>query len=78
MQFRYQFRVYPTPGQQICAARVFGCRRVIWNDALARIKLVKESNKLLGNPKGRSAPVGCASRCAPADPSGFGCGVEGA
>ncbi|MFJ3722436.1 helix-turn-helix domain-containing protein [Streptomyces sp. NPDC090045] len=55
MQLRYQFRAYPTLSQQTCAARVFGCRRVIWNDALARIKPVKESNKLLGNPKARSA-----------------------
>ncbi|MBB5121956.1 transposase [Streptomyces eurocidicus] len=55
MQLRYQFRVYPTPGQRISAARVFGCRRVVWNDALARIKPVKASNKLLGNPKGRTA-----------------------
>ncbi|GAA3370322.1 RNA-guided endonuclease TnpB family protein [Streptomyces sannanensis] len=55
MQLRYQFRVYPTPGQRIRAARVFGCRRVVWNDALARIKPVKASNKLLGNPKDRLA-----------------------
>ncbi|MFF9050349.1 RNA-guided endonuclease InsQ/TnpB family protein [Streptomyces erythrochromogenes] len=55
VQLRYRFRVYPTPGQRVRAARVFGCRRVVWNDALARIKSVKESNKLLGNPKSRSA-----------------------
>jgi putative transposase len=55
MQLRYQYRVYPTPGQRIRAARVFGCRRVVWNDALARIKPVKASNKLLGNPKARKA-----------------------
>ncbi|MFG2582876.1 RNA-guided endonuclease InsQ/TnpB family protein [Streptomyces malaysiensis] len=55
MQLRYQFRVCPTPGQRIRAARVFGCRRVVWNDALARIKPVKASNKLLGNPKNRIA-----------------------
>ncbi|MFD7275917.1 RNA-guided endonuclease InsQ/TnpB family protein [Streptomyces sp. NPDC059862] len=53
MQLRYQYRVYPTPGQRIRAARVFGCRRVVWNDALARIRPVKTSNKLLGNPKNR-------------------------
>ncbi|MEV7615540.1 RNA-guided endonuclease TnpB family protein [Streptomyces sp. NPDC089799] len=55
MQLRYQYRVYPTPGQRISAARVFGCRRVVWNDALARIKPVKGANKLLGNPKERRA-----------------------
>jgi putative transposase len=55
MQLRYQYRVYPTPGQRSSAARVFGCRRVVWNDALAQIKPVKAANKLLGNPKERLA-----------------------
>ncbi|WP_406236402.1 RNA-guided endonuclease InsQ/TnpB family protein [Nocardia sp. NBC_01009] len=35
MQLRYNFRVYPTPGQQDCLARAFGCARVVYNDALA-------------------------------------------
>ncbi|MFV2085354.1 helix-turn-helix domain-containing protein [Micromonospora sp. LOL_021] len=34
MQLRYQFRVYPTPGQQIALARAFGCARVVFNDGL--------------------------------------------
>ncbi|MEU5563556.1 RNA-guided endonuclease InsQ/TnpB family protein [Micromonospora musae] len=34
MQLRYQFRVYPTPGQQIELARAFGCARVVFNDGL--------------------------------------------
>jgi putative transposase len=34
MQLRYNFRVYPTPGQQIALARAFGCARVVYNDAL--------------------------------------------
>lgn len=55
MQLRYQYRVYPTPGQRIRAARVFGCRRVVWNDALALQKPCKASNKLLGNAKARTA-----------------------
>lgn len=55
MQLRYQYRVTLTPGQRIRADRVFGCRRVVWNDALARIRPVKASNKLLGNPKTRYA-----------------------
>lgn len=53
MQLRYQYRVYPTPGQRIRAARVFGCRRVVWNDALGQIKPVKAANKKLGNSKKR-------------------------
>ncbi|NLU81197.1 RNA-guided endonuclease TnpB family protein [Rhodococcus sp. HNM0569] len=34
MQLRYQYRVYPTPGQQDLLARSFGCARVVFNDAL--------------------------------------------
>ncbi|NMO56478.1 transposase [Actinoplanes sp. TBRC 11911] len=34
MQLRYQFRVYPTPGQQVELARAFGCARVVFNDGL--------------------------------------------
>ncbi|MEU2391935.1 helix-turn-helix domain-containing protein [Streptomyces sp. NPDC007369] len=55
VQLRYQFRVYPTPDQSIRAVRVFGCRRMVWNDALACINPVKAANKLLGNPKARLA-----------------------
>ncbi|MFE1592949.1 RNA-guided endonuclease InsQ/TnpB family protein [Nocardia sp. NPDC058705] len=34
MQLRYNYRVYPTPSQQDSLARVFGCARVVYNDAL--------------------------------------------
>ncbi|WP_330276750.1 transposase [Lentzea sp. NBC_00516] len=34
MQLRYNFRVYPTPGQRDALARAFGCARVVFNDAL--------------------------------------------
>jgi putative transposase len=34
VQLRYQYRVYPTPGQQDTLARSFGCARVVFNDAL--------------------------------------------
>ncbi|MEU9510815.1 transposase [Micromonospora sp. NPDC048170] len=34
MQLRYQFRVYPTPSQQIALARAFGCARMVFNDGL--------------------------------------------
>jgi putative transposase len=34
VQLRYNYRVYPTPGQQASLARVFGCARVVYNDAL--------------------------------------------
>ena len=42
MKARYQFRFYPTSQQQQSLARLFGCVRVVWNDALA---LCKQSEK---------------------------------
>ncbi|MEU7997065.1 transposase [Micromonospora sp. NPDC049060] len=43
MQFRYQFRVYPTPGQQIELARAFGCARVVFNDGLRLRQQAREA-----------------------------------
>ena len=34
VQVRYRYRIYPAPGQQQALARVFGCARVVYNDAL--------------------------------------------
>ncbi|MEX3099390.1 MULTISPECIES: RNA-guided endonuclease TnpB family protein [unclassified Streptomyces] len=34
MQLRYNFRVYPTPGQRQSLAKAFGCARVVFNDGL--------------------------------------------
>jgi putative transposase len=34
MQVRYRYRIDPTPGQRQALARVFGCARVVYNDAL--------------------------------------------
>jgi putative transposase len=35
MQLRYNYRLYPTPGQRTALARAFGCARVVFNDGLA-------------------------------------------
>ena len=35
MKARYQYRIYPTNQQRQSLARLFGCVRVVWNDALA-------------------------------------------
>lgn len=43
MKARYQYRIYPTNQQRQALAQVFGCVRVVWNDALA---LCKQSEKL--------------------------------
>jgi putative transposase len=34
MQLRYNYRLYPTPGQRHALARAFGCARVVFNDGL--------------------------------------------
>jgi putative transposase len=34
VQLRYNFRLYPTPGQRQSLARAFGCARVVFNDGL--------------------------------------------
>ncbi|MEN3609242.1 transposase [Plantactinospora sp. ZYX-F-223] len=43
MQLRYQFRVYPTPGQRIDLARAFGCARVVFNDGLKLRRQAREA-----------------------------------
>ena len=42
MKARYQYRFYPTDQQRQSLAQLFGCVRVVWNDALA---LCKQSEK---------------------------------
>jgi len=34
VQLRYNFRLYPTPGQRQALAKAFGCARVVYNDGL--------------------------------------------
>jgi putative transposase len=45
MKVRYQYRIYPTIGQQQSLAQLFGCVRVVFNDALA---FSKQSGKYPG------------------------------
>jgi len=42
LKARYQYRFYPTDQQKQSLARLFGCVRVVWNDALA---ICKQSEK---------------------------------
>jgi putative transposase len=42
------YRFYPTAQQKVSLAQLFGCVRVVWNDALA---LCKQSEKLPGYNK---------------------------
>jgi len=34
MILRYNYRLYPTPGQRVALAQAFGCARVVFNDGL--------------------------------------------
>jgi transposase len=34
VQLRYNYRLYPSPGQRQSLARAFGCARVVFNDGL--------------------------------------------
>lgn len=43
MKARYRYRVYPTDPQKTALSQLFGCVRVVWNDALA---FCNESYKL--------------------------------
>ncbi|MFI7436983.1 RNA-guided endonuclease InsQ/TnpB family protein [Micromonospora haikouensis] len=45
VQLRYNFRVYPTPGQQIELARAFGCARVVFNDGLRLRQQAREAGE---------------------------------
>ena len=38
MKARYQYRFYPSNQQQVSLAQLFGCVRVVWNDALVTCK----------------------------------------
>ncbi|MEG4638419.1 MULTISPECIES: helix-turn-helix domain-containing protein [unclassified Microcoleus] len=38
MKLRYRYRIYPLDSHQIALAKLFGCVRVVWNDALAFCK----------------------------------------
>ena len=55
MRLRYTYRLYPDGDQCAALARLFGCVRVVFNDALERVARVKASNKLLGSPQLRVA-----------------------
>lgn len=64
MQLRYNFRVYPTPGQQIALARAFGCARVVYNDALT----MRETARREGLPYVTDAELSKALTAGKKDP----------
>jgi putative transposase len=46
MRLRYNYRLYPAPGQQQALARAFGCARVVFNDGLR----IRQQAYLAGQP----------------------------
>ena len=50
MKARYKYRIYPNDEQKVKLAQLFGCVRVVWNDALSHCfelrkqKIKKPSN----------------------------------
>lgn len=59
MKARYQYRFYPTDQQQQSLARLFGCVRVVWNDALAICKQ-SVSVQPYGHENSEARPLGRA------------------
>jgi putative transposase len=45
MQLRYNYRLYPAPGQRIALAKAFGCARVVFNDGLASREAAYEAGE---------------------------------
>jgi len=53
MKARYRYRIYPTPHQQVRLDQLFGCCRVVWNDALGHCREEYKS----GNNKPKSSTL---------------------
>lgn len=49
MKARYQYRIYPTQQQRQGLSKVFGCTRVVWNDALAVVRTTPKGDKWPSN-----------------------------
>lgn len=45
MKARYNYRIYPTGQQHYLLSKLFGCTRVVWNDALAWLMATPEDTK---------------------------------
>jgi putative transposase len=45
VRLRYNYRVYPTPGQRQALSRAFGCARVVFNDGLRARQTARENSE---------------------------------
>ncbi len=53
---RYRYRIYPDPAQREALARVFGCARVVFNDAIRlRDEALKKAQRALSRKQKGSA-----------------------
>lgn len=59
---RYQYRVYPTPGQADALAQVFGCARVVFNDFIRAKKTAYEAGVPLSDSEAQTLVVTTAKR----------------
>jgi putative transposase len=64
IQLRYNYRLYPTPGQQMALAKVFGCARVVFNDGLR----AREQAYKAGQPYPSDAELSARLTAAKASP----------
>jgi len=64
MQLRYNYRLYPTPGQRAALARAFGCARVVYNDGLR----ARQDARAAGLPYIRDAELSARLTAAKATP----------
>ena len=65
MKARYQYRIYPNRLQQSQLAQVFGCVRVVYNDALALVKATPEDEKWPSNSELQKLVITQAKRTGP-------------
>lgn len=52
---RYRYRAYPTRGQCVAASRLFGCTRVVWNDALTARETARKDGEAIPSRRELSA-----------------------
>jgi putative transposase len=45
MRLRYKYRLYPTPGQEMALAQLFGCVRIVFNDGLRARQRAREAGQ---------------------------------
>jgi putative transposase len=64
VRLRYNYRLYPTPGQQSALARAFGCARVVFNDGLR----ARQEARQAGRPYITDRDLSARLTAAKADP----------